>query len=118
MSFKITANRIEIKQKDTFYLPLDFHYDITGACLVMQVRDKETGALLMHKSIQDHIDPLSGKALIRLDSQDTDLPVGEYETDIKIVFPNKDEFTFFPAQATRTGSFCVSEKITREVTDE
>lgn len=114
MSFQITHRFIKITQGDTFYMPLKFPFDITGACLVMQIRDQDTGALIVNKIISEHTNALNGETLLHLEAQETNLPLGCYETDIKIVFSNKDEITFFPATVGKIAQFIVCEKISKE----
>lgn len=111
MSFKITTSGLVVTQGDTALIPLRFQCDISNAVICFVVRRKIDGMILIDKSVTEHIDPLQGKTLIRLESADTFLAPGVYEVEMKIIFENGNVFTFFPPKTGEKAHFHVMQSI-------
>lgn len=114
MSFKITQKGIAVTQGDTLYIPLQFHHNITGATVRIQVRNADTDELMIDKSVTDHLSPVTGETLLKLDTADTQIPIGVYNMDMEISFLSGDKITFFPPQVGTIGRFQVTKQVTKE----
>lgn len=114
MSFKITQKGISVTQGDTLYIPLQFHHNITGATVRIQVRDSDTDELMIDKSVTDHLSPTRGETLLKLNTTDTQIPVGVYNMDMEITFLSGDKITFFPPKTGTIGRFQVTQQVTKE----
>jgi hypothetical protein len=116
MSSKITDKYIAVTQGDSFILPITFTgLNISGAFIRMQVRTKdEKASLLIDECVSNHLNPKEGKTCIRLKPEQTNIPVGVYETDIELTMPNGDKKTFYPAKVGTVAQFRVTKQITKE----
>jgi hypothetical protein len=115
---RIMPNFIEVRQGDSFTIPLLFRegksaVDLTGAVLKMQVRTKDDNKAVISKtgSIDDAV---HGKASVQIAPSDTkNLVVGEdYVTDIQITFANGEVHTVYPAQIGQVAAFVVGQNVT------
>ncbi len=122
MTSKMTAAGIVITQGDTLNVPLRFSLnqengkmpaDISNAVVRMQVRSGADVPPLIRKEIIDHYDPVNGKTILQLTSEDTNIPVGTYFTDIEIQFIDGQKFTFYPPKAGSRAYFKITEQFTK-----
>lgn len=115
---RILPQFIEVRQGDSFTIPLQFKgrdglIDLTGASLKMQVRNREDNKVLLTK-IGSIDDALKGKASLSILPSDTKnlLPRGDYITDIQITFGNGEVHTVYPAEVSKVAAFIVSQNVT------
>lgn len=114
MTSKTTKCSIVVTQGDTYNLPIEFkNLDITGATLKMQVRDV-SGKVLIDNTTSEHINPEKGLTAICLTKEETNIPIGDYETDIEINMPDGSRFTFYPEAVGAVALFVVTRQITKE----
>ncbi len=112
MTSKITATNITVTQGDTLPILLTFNQDITRAVIAMQVRD-ENNQIVINKTVTEHLKPTTGETLLTLTPQDTSIPVGTYQTDMEITFPDGSNYTFYPPHIGKPACFHVTEQITQ-----
>lgn len=115
---RILPQMIEVRQGDSFTIPLQFKgrdgfIDITGSVLKMEVRNSiDNKVLFSKKGIID--DGIRGKAHVSIAPLDTKnlSPQGEYITDIQITFANGEVHTVYPGDVSKVASFVVSQNVT------
>ena len=115
---RILPQMIEVRQGDSFTIPLQFKggdgfIDITGSELKMEVRNSiDNKILFSKKGVID--DGVNGKAHLAITPADTKNlnPQGEYITDIQITFANGEVHTIYPADVSKVASFVVSQNVT------
>ena len=110
------SNVIEVRQGDSFTIRLQFKkggnpIDLTGSIITMQVR-KSDDTIVINK-FAEAVDVSVGKFVISLTPYETDVPVGDYDTDIQIQMPDGSINTIFPADVNKVGVFRVTEQVTR-----
>lgn len=115
MSGYIQNNVISVRQGDSFAINLSLRegcrpVDLTGASLLMQVRD-ENGNVKFSVS-GTAVDVLDGKMAILLTPTETNIPVGDYVTDIQLTLADGAVHTIFPANVNQIGTFRVTEQVT------
>lgn len=117
MTGKMSREGIIVRQGDSFDILLHFRkkdgsdFDITGCSLKMTVKkEKEETPIFTAEGII--LDGLKGNAIIKLSPENTEVPVGDYVTDIELHLQNGDVHTIFPENLARTGIFRVTEDIT------
>ena len=110
----MTRNGILIRQGDSYDVAMHFRnkngedFDISGAQISLSV--KKDDALLF--SIDgDLVDPERGKALIKILPQHTNIDVGKYEANIRVIFLNGAVHTIFPQDLTKNAVFEISERV-------
>lgn len=113
MSNKIKEKEIWVTQGDSLPILLDFHQDITGAEILMQVRDL-SGRVIIDKKVRDHTDAVQGLTMIRLTADDTNKEPGCYQTDMEIRFADGTCYTFYPASVGAKACFHITNQITKE----
>lgn len=116
MAGRILSNLIEIRQGDSFDMPIHLKsggkdLDITGFIFKMQVKDN-TGKVLITK-IGDVADAARGRACISLMPVDTNIAPGDYLTDIQVTFPNGQVHTLFPQKIGAVAVFRITEQVTQ-----
>lgn len=116
MAGNILPNLIEIRQGDSFDMPVHFKsdgkdLDITGFLLKMQVRDN-AGKIIISK-VGSISDALRGRACISLSATDTNIAVGDYVTDIQVTFANGQVHTIFPQNINAVATFRITEQVTK-----
>lgn len=111
------ANIIEVRQGDTFVIRLRFKkhnqkIDLSGAQIVMQVRDKNSGQLMFSLEA-DAVDVSKGIFAFVLTPLQTNLDIGEYVTDMQITAKDGTVNTFFPANVNQLGIFRITKQVTK-----
>ncbi len=114
---RIMPNFIEIRQGDSFTIPLQFKnkegfIDISGARVNLYVKDNESGKIVLSKS-GNIDDGVLGKASITLIPEDSkNMAVdGDYSTNIQITFAQGEVHTIYPSDISKTASFIISPTI-------
>lgn len=118
MTGRVVNNLIEVRQGDSFVINFQMKkgccpVDLTGASLVMQVRDD--GGNLMFSCNGTMVDALNGKMLLNITPVMSSIPVGDYNTDIQLTLADGSVNTIFPANVNAIGTFRVTEQITTGV---
>lgn len=116
MSGALHPNGITVRRGDSFTINLHFKdengdMDLTGAKIKMHVA-KEDGNVVLQKE-GDISDAINGLAAIDLKPEETDIPEGDYLTDIQIKMANGQIHTIFPQNINSLAYF----KITPQVTE-
>ncbi len=115
---RILPQMIEVKQGDSFTIPLQFKgrdgfIDITCSELKMEVRNSiDNKVLLSKKGVID--DAIKGKAHLSIIPADTKnlSSEGKYITDIQITFANGEVHTIYPGDVSKVAAFVVSQNVT------
>lgn len=118
MSGVINGNVIIVRQGDSFKIDLcvqqcDQPVDLSGAHLLMQVRDKQTQSVLFDVTGTSS-DAVHGKMALVITSDQTNIPVGDYITDIQLTTSDGSVHTIFPANVNQIGTFRVTQQVTQE----
>ena len=116
MSGRVINNLIEIRQGDSFVMNFQVKNkcqpaDLTGATMLMQVRNPETNAL-MFSLAGTPVDAINGKMALLFTPTQTSIPVGDYITDIQITTADGNVNTIFPADVNKIGTFRITEQVT------
>lgn len=117
MTGTVQNNIITVRQGDSFMLNLEIKdgcapVDLTGATLLMQVRDKESGNLVFAVS-GTAVDALNGKiALIITPDMTTTAALGDYVTDIQLTGADGSVNTIFPSDVNKIGTFRITAQVT------
>lgn len=111
------SNIVEVRQGDSFNIKLKFNaknkqIDLSAMTITMQVRQKNDDALVFQKQAEK-VDEAIGFYLLRLSPAETSAPVGNYKTDIQVVFANGDTNTIFPADVNKVGIFRITPQVTK-----
>ena len=85
--------------------------NLSGARVDMQVRDDE-GSVKFNLS-STPIDAENGKFVLSLAPAHTNIPLGSYKTDIKLITPDGGVNTIFPSDVTKIGVLRITESVTR-----
>ena len=117
MAGRIYNNIIEVRQGDSFDLALRFNkdcevLDLTGSVVKMQVRGIDDN-LLKFEVTSTIIAAKVGTCLLRITPEQTNMPVGDYYTDIQITLANGAVHTVFPADVQKVGVFKITKQITQ-----
>ena len=110
------GNVIEVRQGDSFTIIMNItknnsKINLSGARVDMQVRDDE-GSVKFNLS-STPIDAENGKFVLSLAPAHTNIPLGSYKTDIKLITPDGGVNTIFPADVTKIGVLRITESVTR-----
>lgn len=111
MSYEIKENYIMLTRGDTLSIPMNFHQDITGAVIKMQVYENGNFTPIISREVSDHYDAKNGKTVFEIPGDLTNIPVGEYKTDINIRFSNNNVYTFYPPRPSIEAKFIVKNRI-------
>lgn len=111
------VNVIEVRQGDTFNIKLKFNpqnkkINLQNLKIAMQVRQTADDALVFEKQAEV-VDSLAAVYLLRLSPAETSIPVGNYKTDIQVIFANSDVNTVFPQDVAKIGTFRVTNQVTK-----
>jgi hypothetical protein len=110
------GNIIEVKQGDSFTIVMKItknnsKINLSGARVDMQVRNNED--TIMFNLSSTPIDAENGRFVLSISPAHTNIPIGSYRTDIKLITPDGGVNTIFPADVNKIGIFRVTETITR-----
>lgn len=117
MSGTIQNNTITVRQGDSFVLNIDIKrgckpVNLTGATLLMQVRNKDTNALVFSVS-GTAVDVLHGKmALLITPAMTASADLGDYVTDIQLTGADGSVDTIFPQDVNKIGIFRITAQVT------
>ena len=108
---------IEVRQGDSFTIRLSItknnsRIDFTDAVVNMQVRSLDDNTLKFDL-LATNIDVSKGQFALILTPTHTNLPVGEYKTDIQLTTKDGSINTIFPADVNRVGVLRITEQVTR-----
>ena len=117
MTGRVINNLIEVRQGDSFPLNLEIKrgckpVNLTGAVLLMQVRDSDNNTLVWSLS-GTPVDVINGKMALLITPTQTNIPVGDYVTDIQVTTSDGSVNTIFPANVNQIATF----RVTRQVTE-
>jgi hypothetical protein len=116
MTGRISNNLIEVRQGDSFVMDFEIKkgckpVDLTGASLVMQVKDNAGNTIFSANG--EMVDAVNGKIAIVLTPIETSKSVGEYKTDIQLITSDGSVNTIFPADIHQVATFIITEQVTR-----
>lgn len=116
MTGRIVNNLIEVRQGDSFTINIQVKQnckpiDLTGSTMLMQVRDKEDNVMFTLQGTP--IDAINGKMALLLSPTETNIPVGDYLTDIQITGDDGSVNTIFPANVNQLATFRITQQITQ-----
>lgn len=116
MSGTVQNNLITVRQGDSFAINLELKegskpVDLTGATLLMQVRDVEGNIKFSLSGTS--VDASQGKMALLLTPQETSIDVGDYVTDIQLTLSSGQVNTIWPANVNQIGVFRITEQVTR-----
>ncbi len=117
MSGIVINNLIAVRQGDSFALNFCLTdkcgkpMDLTGAVMKMQVRDDE--GTVKFTLTGTPVDIVNGKMVLLLTPSQTNIDVGDYNTDIQVTLQDGSVNTIFPSNVNQIGVFRVTEQITR-----
>ena len=117
MSGRITQNMIEVRQGDSFTLNLAISdkgkpMNLTGATLLMQVRDKDSGTLVFEVS-GTAVDVQSGKMALLITPTESGNDVGDYVCGIQVTTAGGDVHTIYPADVNKVATFRITGQVTQ-----
>lgn len=117
MSGKITQNMIEVRQGDSFTLNLAINdgakpMNLSGATVLMQVRDKDNGDLIFSVS-GTPVDVLHGKTALQITPAESDNVVGDYVCDIQVTTASGEVHTIYPADVNKVATFRITGQVTQ-----
>lgn len=116
MTGTVQNNIITVRQGDSFALNLEIKngctpVDLTGATLLMQVREKDGGALVFEVS-GTAVDALKGKmALLITPEMTATAALGDYVTDIQLTGADGSVNTIFPSDVNKIGTFRITAQV-------
>lgn len=115
MSGRIVNNLIEVRQGDSFAINFEIKkkckpVDLTGATLLMQVRDSNNNLVFAVNGTD--VDIKNGKMALLLTPTQTSAQVGDYNTDIQLTTADGSVNTIFPANVNQIATFRVTEQVT------
>ncbi len=107
---------IEVRQGDSFSIVIRLHrkhkaVDFANAQISMQVKDDKDKIII--NKLATIIDSSKGEFALVLTPQDTDVPIGDYKTDIQLTMSDGNVHTIFPADINSTAIFRITEQVTR-----
>lgn len=115
----VKHNLIEVRQGDSFALNFFLKskcgckpMDLTGALMLMQVRDKDSGNLVFAVS-GTAVDVAGGKMALLLTPTETSADVGDYVCDVQITTADGSVNTIFPANVNQIGTFRITAQVTQ-----
>lgn len=116
MAGTVQNNIITVRQGDSFALNLEIKngckpVNLTGATVVMQVRDKDGGNLIFEVT-GTAVDVLHGKMVLLITPTETANLVGDYVTDIQVTGADGSVNTIFPADVNKIGIFRITPQVT------
>jgi hypothetical protein len=116
MTGRIVNNLIEVRQGDSYPINLEIKrgckpVNLTGATLLMQVRDSNNN--LMFTLSGTPVDVVKGKMALLLSPTETNIPVGDYVTDIQVTTSDGSVNTIFPANVNQIATFRITEQVTQ-----
>ena len=117
MSGTIQNNLITVRQGDSFTLDLALKsqgqpLDLTGATVLMQVREKDSGNMVFEVS-GTPVDAEHGKMALLITPAQTSAEVGDYVCDIQLTTAGGDVHTIWPANVNQIGTFRITEQVTQ-----
>lgn len=111
---------IMVRRGDSFDIVLQLRHDNATGNPPMDLTDCEVKMTVKTQSdrvlfskIGEIFEPLTGRARIKLTSEETNAEVGDYRTDIQLRLKTGDVHTIYPGDVNKTAVF----RITREVTE-
>ena len=111
------GNVVEVRQGDSFTIRMNItknndRIDFTNAKINMQVRGFEDNTLKFDL-LATNIDASKGQFALILTPSHTNLPVGDYKTDIQLITNDGHINTIFPADVNKVGILRITEQVTR-----
>ena len=118
MTGRIINNLIEVRQGDSYTINIQVRkeckpVDLTGATLLMQVRDENNN--LMFTLSGTPVDIANGKMVLLLSPTETNIPVGDYVTDIQLTTSDGSVNTIFPTNVNQVATFRITKQVTQGV---
>jgi hypothetical protein len=115
MSGTIQNNLITVRQGDSFAINIAVKQNckpvnLTGATVLMQVRD--AGDNVMFAVTGTAVDVVNGRVALIITPTQTNIPVGDYKTDIQITSADGTVDTIFPANVNAIGTFRITPQVT------
>lgn len=115
MSGTIQNNLITVRQGDSFAIFICVRdkckpVDLTGASLLMQVRD--AGGNLVFQVVGTSDDAVHGKMSLLITPAETSAAVGDYKTDIQLTTADGNINTIWPANVNTVGTFRITPQVT------
>ena len=77
----------------------------------MQVRDKESNNVMFEVS-GTAVDAEHGKMALLIEPNNTNIPVGDYVTDIQVTTADGSVNTIFPANVNQVATFRITPQVT------
>lgn len=116
MTGRVGYNLIEVRQGDSFAINLQIKQnnhpvDLTGASLLMQVRDQQTNALVFSINGTE-VDIKNGKMALLFTPKETSADTGDYNTDIQLTTSDGSVNTIFPANVNQIATFRITKQVT------
>ena len=116
MTGRVYNNVIEVRQGDSFAINVAVQdkcqpADLTGATMLMQVRDKESNNVMFEIS-GTAVDVEQGKMALLIEPSNTNIPVGDYVTDIQVTTADGSVNTIFPANVNQVATFRITPQVT------
>jgi hypothetical protein len=117
MTGRITPTMIEVRQGDSFTINLHLkkeckEIDLTGWKCEMQVRDKDSGAILISVT-GEPVDIEKGKIALNLTPEMTNKAIGDYACDIQVTSDTGEINTIYPSDVNKVGTFRITQQITK-----
>ena len=115
MTGRIVNNLIEVRQGDSLAINFEIKnkckpVDLTGATMLMQVRDADNN--LKFSLTGTAVDVKNGKMALLFTPAQTNIPVGDYNTDIQLTTADGNVNTIFPANVNQVAVFRVTQQVT------
>ena len=117
MTGTVQNNIITVRQGDSFVINISVMQegktvDLTGATLLMQVREKDSGSLVFEVN-GTPVDVQNGKMALLITPDMTETQnIGEYVTDIQLTGADGSVNTIFPSDVNKVAIFRITEQVT------
>ena len=116
MTGRVYNNVIEVRQGDSFEIDIAVYNkcqpaDLTGATMLMQVRDKESNNVMFEVE-GTAVDVEHGKMALLITPSNTAISVGDYVTDIQVTTADGSVNTIFPANVNQVATFRITPQVT------
>lgn len=109
MSFTVTKNQITLTRGDTFSIPVHFHQPIIGASILIEVFKEGQLLPIIQKEITTHLEETTGKSLLTIEKELTNIDAGTYYIQMSITFSNGAKYTFYPPHPDIKARFIIQE---------
>lgn len=116
MTGRIVNNLIEVRQGDSYPINIQVKQgckpvNLTDSTTLMQVRDENNNVMFTITGTM--VDAVNGRVALLISPTETNIPVGDYITDIQITGADGSVNTIFPANVNQIATFRITPQVTQ-----